>query len=343
MGQNTISENKNSDYSEFSAFIEERSRGILEKFGKVATANVTDSRLLAILEDVKKYWKDSFRPALTSLSCEAVGGEPEMASETGLMFTLASSGFGVHDDILDRSANKHLRNTIFGLYGVDSALLVGDLLIVKAWSVIHEIIGKSGNPKKIAEIVEAYGKLSVEVCQAEFMETFCRRKLETDLENYKNILWKAMAEIEACSKIGAIIGGGKANEIDALSEFGRRLGFISRLADDVEDCLNLRGDLPHRIEFESVPLPLLYAAKSSSENYLKIKKIVAKPHLNPSDTRVLLKICFETEAFDYVQNIAKENEKEASINLRSLRPTNARNALSSMVKLSYVRVANQCI
>ena len=112
--------------------------------------------------------------------------------------------------------------------------------------------------------------------EAEFMETQCRQKVDADLEYYENVLWKEVAEIEACSRIGAMMGDGKSSEVEALSGFGRRLGFLSRLADEVEDCLNIKGDLSHRLKYESIPLPLLYAAKSSCSNRTRIEKIVNK-------------------------------------------------------------------
>jgi geranylgeranyl pyrophosphate synthase len=334
------SENKNSRLSDI---IKDRSERILSRFGQVAISHVKDSRLLAALEDVKSYWRDFNRPALTSFSCEVVGGDPEMAENAALMFTLASSGFGIHDDILDRSLNKHLRMTILGLHGIDTALLVGDLLIVKAWTVAGEIIRKTGNLKKIADVLEAYGRLSVEICEAEFIETQCRRKLDLDLVYYEEILWKEMAETEACTRIGAMIGGGRPNEIEALSEFGRRIGFISRLANEVEDCLNIKGDFVQRIENESVPLPLIYAATSSPNHNKKIKTIVRKNHISPPDVKELLKSCFETEAFEYVQNLAKKNEEEAIYRLASLRLGSARDVLLFMISKAYSRVVGLCI
>ena len=338
---------KDVSQEELDKAVEVRSRRVLERFGQVATSNVKNPKLLLVLEDVKKYWNDVrtrafFRPALTSFSCEAVGGEPEAAEDVALIFTLAASGIGIHDDILDRSPHKHLRKTILGLHGVNSALLVGDLLIVKAWTTFHEMIRKGHQLARIADIFEVYGNLSVEICEAEFMETMCRRKLDTDLNYYTTVLWKAMAETEACARIGAIIGNGQTNEVEALAEFGRRLGFMSRLADEIEDCLNLRGDFLHRIEYESVPLPLLYAAHSSTEKYERIKAIVEKSP-TPSDAEELLKICFETEAFEYIHKISKKNEKEATRNLRSLRHTNALNLLSSMLNSSCDRIAELCI
>jgi geranylgeranyl pyrophosphate synthase len=338
-----ISKVNDSDYEELNNAIAERCEKIFERFRQEVTSQVKNTKLLAILEDVKIYWRDTSRPALASFSCEAVGGQPEAAENASLMLSLASSGFGIHDDILDRSSNKHLRMTIPGLHGVDSALLVGDLLIMKAWTTVHEMIRKTSKPTKIADIVEVYGNSSIEICEAEFMETLCRKNLDVDLDYYIGILWKAMAETEACSKIGAIMGDGKAIEVEALSEFGRRIGFMSRLADDIEDCLNLKGDLIHRIEYESVPLPLLYAAKSSKEKYLKIKKIIEKSSITPFDARELLKCCFETESFEYICKIAKKNGKEAIRNLCTIKPCKARNVLSLMAEKSYGRIAEMCI
>jgi geranylgeranyl pyrophosphate synthase len=104
-----------------------------------------------------------------------------------------------------------------------------------------------------------------------------------------------------------MLGNGRPIEIEALSEFGRRIGFISRLTNEVEDCLNLKGDLSHRIQYESVPLPLLYAAKNPVECD-KVRRIIDKKRFTPSDASSLLKLCFETEAFEYIRGLAKNGE-----------------------------------
>jgi geranylgeranyl diphosphate synthase type I len=323
--------------------IRERGEKILLKFGQTAISQVENPTLIAALEDVKKYWRDFSRPTLTSFSCEAVGGDPELAENAALMFTLASCGFGVHDDILDKSLNKHLRMTLLGIHGIDAALLVGDLLIVKAWTIAHEMIRSTNNARKIADVLETYGRLSVEICEAEFMETQCRRKWNMDLEKSKEILWKEMAETEACTRIGAMLGNGRPNEVEALAEFGRRIGFISRLANEVEDCLNIKGDLTERIENESVPLPIIYAASFSPNHCNRISEIVGKNSISPHDVKELLNCCFETEAFEYIKSLAKKNREEAIHLLMSLRESNARDVLLFLVWIAFSNVESLCI
>jgi geranylgeranyl diphosphate synthase type I len=331
------------EYEELTAYVCERGRKILERFGQEAVSEVTDSKFLAILEDVKAYWKDAYRPALTSLCCEAVGGQAEAAETVSLVLSLASAGIGIHDDIIDKSSHKNFRMTVLGKHGFEGALLVGDLLVLKAWMMFQEMLRKTGNPEKIAGIMEIYGGLSLEICETELMEFSCRRNLDIELEYYALILWRSMADTEACAKIGAMVGNGSENEVKALAEVGRRIGFNYRLRDDVKDTLNLEGNLPHRLRFETVPLPILYAANSSKERHAKIKSTIEKPRITPAGIKELLKICFESEAFAYVRAIAKENEKKAAVALRQVKPSSPRNLLAQMIEKSFTDVSELCL
>jgi geranylgeranyl pyrophosphate synthase len=323
--------------------IEERSRKTLERFAHVSVSGVKHPQLLSILADVKAYWKDNFRPALTSFSCEAVGGQPEAADDVSLMITLMGAGLGIHDDIIDKSLNKHFRTTILGRYGVDNALLVGELFIVKALTMVREMVKKALNPKKIENILEIYESFFIEVWEGEFMETLCRRNLDTEMKHYERILWMSTADTEACTRLGAILGGGSKVEVEALAEVGRRLGFIHRLGDEVKDSLNVEGNLPWRLENESVPLPILFAAKSSNEANLKIKSVLEQFPIAPSDIRNILKLCFETEAFNYVLNMAKQNALEANNKLNMLKKTAAQDSLALMVKNAVASIDTLCL
>jgi geranylgeranyl diphosphate synthase, type I len=317
--------------------LDEKSGEIRRSIERTLLSDASTPELTSILKEIVDNWRDVFRPALTALSCEAVGGKPEATANAGLMFALASAGFGIHDDIIDRSERKHFRTTILGRHGVDSALLVGDLLLVKAWAAASEMIGSIA-PETVKKVLKEYGRLNVEICEAELLESRCRKKLETDLKTHEGILWKAMAEIEACTRIGAILGGGSESEVEALAEYGRRLGFAYRLTDELRDTLNIEGNLQHRLQHESMPLPLLYAAKSSEERYRRIQTAIQKESLGPADIRELLEICFDSKAPQYIYNLAKRNETKNSSILKSLRPSSAQNILSTLNKQSLANI-----
>jgi geranylgeranyl pyrophosphate synthase len=329
-------------YEQLVEKMEERSRPVLERFDQLSTLHVNNSELLSILLEVKAYWKDTFRPSLTSFSCEAVGGDPRAADEVSLMITLMAAGLGIHDDIIDRSYSKHFRKTILGLHGVDDALLIGELFIVKSLTTVREIARNSLFSEKVEGTIDAFEKFFLEVWEGEFMETRCRRNLETELDYYNKILWMSTADTEACTRLGALFGGGSENEIEALAEVGRRLGYIFRLADEIKDALNVEGNLQSRLEDESVPLPVLHAAWTSQKAKSRLKRRLSKRRISPSDVMIVLKTCYETDSFNYTLDLARSNERQALNRISKLRKSEAKDALTLLVKNAFGRVAALC-
>jgi geranylgeranyl pyrophosphate synthase len=327
---------------ELTAEMEERSRKVIDRFGLASVSGVNNPLLQSYLEDVRAYWKDNFRPALTSFSCEAVGGQPDAADDISLMITLLSAGLGIHDDIIDKSLDKHDRMTILGLHGADNALLLGELFIVKSLTVIGETGRKRSNPEEILQVLKEFESFFIEVWEGEFMETLCRRNLDTELELYQRVLWMSTADTEACAKFGAIIGGGSKNEIDGLARVGRQIGYIHRLGDDAKDALNFEGNLGSRLENESVPLPILYAAKSSKDAYLEIKNILEHPKVDQVDIDKVMQWCFKNDAFEYVRRLTKKSEVNAIRTLHSLKKSEAQEALVSMTRTVYKSVQKVC-
>jgi geranylgeranyl diphosphate synthase type I len=330
-------------YERLVAQMKERSRSVLEKFGQLSTLHVNNSELLSVLSEVKAYWKDTFRPSLTSFSCEAVGGDPKAADDVSLMITLMAAGLGIHDDIIDRSYIKHFRKTILGLHGVDDALLIGELFIVKSLTTVREIARNSLFSENVWRTIDAFEKFFLEVWEGEFMETRCRRNLETELDYYNKILWMSTADTEACTRLGALFGGGSENEIEALAEVGRRLGYIFRLADEIKDALNVEGNLQSRLEDESVPLPVLHAAWASQIAKSRLKRLLLKQRISSSDVMIVLKSCYETDSFNYALGLARSNEHDALNKLNELKKSEAQNALTLLVKNAFGRVATLCL
>jgi geranylgeranyl pyrophosphate synthase len=324
---------------EFKKLAYERGEEFLKRFKELRFTGIEDTKLLSILEDVKAYWTDRYRPALISLSCEVVGGNPEKAHAASLIIALVVAGTGIHDDIIDQSTTKFFRRTIFGRYKADEALLVGDFLIVQAQSLIRKVINEASAPQKVKDVHETVELFLNKICDGEFKEISCRKNIELELEEYHKILWKLGSDFEASARLGAILGDGSKSEVEALSEFGTRLGYINRLAGDVKDTLNLEGNLPHRLQFESVPLPILYAAKNSSKNFDIIKSILKHASITTLDIKRLLELCFETKAFSYIQTIAQKNVEGGIKHLYLIKQSKARKILALMIEDSI----RQCI
>lgn len=126
--------------------IEEHCRKILEDNGgfiadKARAILLSDSALKNLqpfTEFISKNWRDPLTPALMSLSCEAVGGQPDKTHDAGLAMSLMNLSFYIWDDIIDKAPHKLFKPTLFGKFGEGPALIVGGLASAKAFSILNE-------------------------------------------------------------------------------------------------------------------------------------------------------------------------------------------------------------
>jgi octaprenyl-diphosphate synthase len=320
----------------------QRGKEIISKFKHIALLDVEEPELKTILGEIINYWSDEFRTSITSFSCEALGRQKKIADDIGLIFTLNAAGISMHDDIIDKSFRKGSRLTILGKHGYTRTLLVGDLLITKAWSCINEILRTTKETPVIAQIMEDYGKCCIRMCESEIEATSYIKNFKISVEDFHKILLKKNADIEICMKAGALIANGTKQEIADLAECGKLLGFILSLRNEIKDCFD--GNLSHRLNNESLPLPILYAMKNSSdENQKKLKFILQKKVVSSSDVRNLIKICFDTKAFDYVIDLVKQKKEEALMKLQTIKRNTARDVLSLILEDTYSSISSPSI
>jgi geranylgeranyl pyrophosphate synthase len=186
--------------------------------------------------------------------------------------------------------------------------------------------------KMITDVIETLDVFFKKIADGVFMELVCRKNVDIEIEHYHKILWKLGSDMEASARLGAIMGDGSPEQIEILNEYGKCLGYISRLAWDVSDTLNLRGDLINRLQYESVPLPILFAAKDSRKNYDTINSVLKNSSLTTFDIKELLGLCFDVEAFAYIENIANTVAERGTRNIRRLDANKARGILELMIR-----------
>lgn len=206
-----------------------------------------------------KRWKDYSRAALMALSCKAVGGDPSAVRPVAKALVLTGGAFDLHDDIIDHSyaRGEKQRKSLLGIYGQEVTLLTGDALLIEGLSRFYEL-GNHFPQEKVEQIVSVVKAGLFELGSAEIEELSLVRNLQATPKKYLRIIRMKAADVESYTKIGAIIGGGTAKEVDALGRFGRLLGMIVILRDDIEDTFNDKFELRSRVTKESLPLPILH-------------------------------------------------------------------------------------
>jgi geranylgeranyl pyrophosphate synthase len=239
-------------------------------------------------------WRDVHHPALLALACEAVGGNPDVTTQAGAATVLLASAADIHDDIIDQSMIKDRKPTVYGKFGKETALLAGDFLLLKGITLLYEA-GQALSQKQIQATKNLLLQAVPEVASAELREVAFRGNLNVTSEEYFGIIETKATIAKASMHIGAMLGDGNPQEIDALANYGRILGILMKIRDDFIDMFE-PDELENRFKNECLPLPILYAFQSSKAKS-KITSILEKAHLSEDDAYKIVEIAVTTMGF----------------------------------------------
>jgi geranylgeranyl pyrophosphate synthase len=237
-------------------------------------------------------WKEAIHPGLIAFTSEAVGGDPEKLLDMQVVMLLFAAAIDLHDDIIDNSLKKGGKFTVFGKFGRDITILLGDAFMIKGFALLNRAEEKL-SPEKRKQVSTLIKHALFEVGDAHALELKFKRRWDADPNDYLKVLEKKAAIIEAEAKIGALVGGGKTHEIEALGRYGRVLGLMGALREDFIDIFEVQ-ELSNRIKNECLPIPIMYAlrdAKASKE----ICQILSKKKIKEEDSWRLVDIVYNTK------------------------------------------------
>jgi geranylgeranyl diphosphate synthase type I len=263
-----------------------------------------------------EYWHDVARPSLMALACEAVGGDAELTLPIAVPMVLISGAIDIHDDIIDQSKTKDGRRTVYGKFGKEIALLAGDALLFKGLTLLNQAKAKEISSEKMLKISGIIETMFFELGDAEALELDFRGRLDVSPGDYLRVVRTKAADVEAHTHISAILGNGSRREVKALSEFGRLLGMMIILRDDLIDLM-VPEECLSRIRKEALPLPLLYGLRDPSQGS-KLRSMIKNSLVNSKDAGKILKSVYKSGAMRRYSIVMKRIAAEAVSKLRSL-------------------------
>jgi geranylgeranyl pyrophosphate synthase len=240
-------------------------------------------------------------PALISLACEAVGGNPTKTMPFAEAIVLITGAADLHDDIIDKTFRKGSNLTVMGKFGAHATILAGDILLSQG---IIKICKESARIKteKGDLITNLLMEAILEICDAEASETqLIKRRFNFSPNDYFLAIRKKAVVPELAMKIGAILGNGSPRNVESLGQFGRTFGIVSMIVEEFTDILD-ENELRNRIENGCLPLPLIYALQD-----IKTKKVLLPMLGHLSDEEVHNKIIETVVSCSEVQDFIKKN------------------------------------
>jgi geranylgeranyl pyrophosphate synthase len=140
-----------------------------------------------------------------------------------------------HDDMVDGSADRRGMPSLHSAYGNTTAVLVGDLFYARFFQELACLPGTS--PAVRVRLLESFLAVTGRMCEGEILAEQMRTEgVKPSLEVYLHITEAKTADLmAACCRAGGLLNGAPERSLDALAGFGRSLGLLFQIADDLAD------------------------------------------------------------------------------------------------------------
>jgi len=179
------------------------------------------------------------RPILVIAGAEAVAGRADTVLDTACALELIHAYSLIHDDLpaMDDDDYRRGRLTSHKVFGEAMAILAGDALLTLAFRLVAtnaaRVVPAALVGSVVAEIADAAGTDGMVGGQVVDIESE-GKSISPDMLDYIH-LHKTAALIRAALRVGALLAGGHAEHVEAISRAGLALGLAFQIVDDILD------------------------------------------------------------------------------------------------------------
>lgn len=261
------------------------------------------------------------RPGLVLLAGAAVGRITDQHVRIAAMVELIHNATLLHDDVIDEGQTRRGAPTVNNLWGNESAVLLGDLLLSHVFQMCADL------EPRLVRIIAA---TAARTCQGELRQINARQNWQLSEAEYIDIITeKSAVFISSCCRLGALLAQGTEAAIESLAHFGLNTGIAFQIADDLLDITGEEqktGKTAGRDADKYKPtLPVIHLLRAASE---KDKGRIYDTLNGPgSNQDVLAEMLRSYGSLEYARHHAQDYVARAIHALRHLRETDAREAL----------------
>ncbi len=190
----------------------------------------------ATLYDPNRYFLQlggkRIRPLLVIMGNELFDEIHEDAWQVAMAVELFHNFSLIHDDIMDQAALRRGQETVHNKYGPNTALLAGDVMLVKAYDYLINI-----RPEYTRSIISLFNRTAAEVCEGQQLDMDFEKRKDVSQEEYLHMIQLKTSVLLASSlKMGSLMGGASRHNQDHIYAFGLNLGTAFQVQDDYLDA-----------------------------------------------------------------------------------------------------------
>ena len=284
--------------------------------------------ILSVSDHILKSGGKRFRPALLLLAsklCGYKGGEDVYYAAA---IECAHTATLLHDDVVDEANVRRGKPSANSVFGNQASVLVGDYLLFKAFTVIHQL--------ENYRVLGLLNEIALQMAVGEAYQLERRDNIEVnEAEYFSTIINKTASLISASCQIGAIIGEANRKQEEALADYGLNVGIAFQLVDDALDYSNSKPKWGKQLGKDfmegKATLPLIRAYKAAGEKKSeRLKQLFLREKRRKEDYLAALKIILSTGGVDYTLEKARQYSAAAKKDLSIFSESPYKNALDAM-------------
>lgn len=280
-------------------------------FSKLFKQSLThgDRLLSDALSHIRQRGGKRMRPILTLLIAKNYGGVTEVTQNSAIALELLHTASLVHDDVVDESEERRGQASVNATYNNKAAVLVGDFILSTA--LLHV---SHTNDQRIITNLSQLGRT---LATGELLQLWniSNKDISEDIY-YEVIQQKTAVLFESCAAIGALSAGASDEEVEKATLFGRNLGIMFQIRDDIFDYFDSKEigkPTGNDMAEGKLTLPVIYALNNNpqSEDMLNLAKKVKEGTINPDEIAVLVEFTKRSGGIEYAEKRMEDFHQEA--------------------------------
>jgi len=172
------------------------------------------------------------RPALTLMGYSLYQDDLKNALPMAMAVEIFHNFTLVHDDIMDKADVRRGKPTVHARYGQNTAILAGDVLMIKA----YDYISKYADSQLVVKLLGYFNRMATEVCEGQQMDMDFEQMMDVFIESYiRMIELKTSILLGEALRCGAAVAGAPQSDLNHLYAFGVNFGIAFQIMDDILD------------------------------------------------------------------------------------------------------------
>ena len=265
-----------------------------------------DGMLGSALSHIRQRGGKRMRPMLMLLMAKNYGAISQVTQHSAVGLELLHTASLVHDDVVDESGERRGQASVNATYNNKVAVLVGDYILSTA--LLH--VSFTGNQGIVQELSELGRTLAAgEILQ---LSNIQNQQISEDVY-YQVIQQKTAALFQSCAAIGALSAGATAEDVKKAGEFGRNLGIMFQIRDDIFDYFDSKEigkPTGNDMTEGKLTLPVIYALNNTDFDSMQtLAKKVKAGTINPDEIAVLVEFTKQQGGIEYAEQKMQDFSK----------------------------------